>query len=292
MRPIKLNEKEKTTLMDKMIKQFIETLDNYTFGGSTKISFEANIGGKLKDKIKLVYSPKAWLRMNALVKNFDSEISWFGLVAETDDPMIYYIYDVLVCKQQVNGVKVDTEDEDMLEFISNLTEDQSDHMHFQAHSHVNMSTSASGTDLQNQADILANMPGNEGFYIFQIWNKRGEISTYFYDLSKNVFYDKDDVEIIVEDEDYGTLDDFVSEAKSLVTGIKVKTEKQDFKKDNQVKEFPKSKYYYGGGYGYEDGYWYPGYGYTSYLYNNRDPFADYEDDEPEEELEDELSEKL
>ena len=277
MRPLKLNEKEKSELINKLLKQFMASLDNYTFGNSTKISFEANIGGKLKEKIKLVYSPSAWLKMNALVDNFSSEVSWFGLVNKTDSPLMYYIYDVLVCKQQVNGAKVDTEDDDMLEFLSGLTDEEAEHLHFQAHSHVNMSTSASGTDLQNQADILANMPGNDGFYIFQIWNKRGDINTYFYDLKNNVFYDKDDVEILVEDETYGTIDNFIAESKKMVTGIEPKK-----KKDN-VKENKNSggttKYYYGGGYGYEDGYYYPGYGYTSYLGNYSDTLGKEEEEE-------------
>lgn len=273
MRPLRLNDKEKSELINKLLKQFMASLDNYTFGNSTKISFEANIGGKLKKKIKLVYSPSAWLKMNALVENFTSEVSWFGLVDKTDDPLVYYIYDVLVCKQQVNGAKVDTEDDDMFEFLSGLSDEQADHLHFQAHSHVNMSTSASGTDLQNQADILANMPGNDGFYIFQIWNKRGDINTYFYDLTNNVFYDKDDVEILIEDETFGTIDDFVDDAKKLVSGITPAKKKQEALKSGK----PQSNvHYYGGGYGYEDGYYYPGYGYTSYLNNYSNELDDDE----------------
>lgn len=273
MRPLRLNDKEKSELINKLLKQFMASLDNYTFGNSTKISFEANIGGKLKEKIKLVYSPSAWLKMNALVENFASEVSWFGLVDKTDDPLVYYIYDVLVCKQQVNGAKVDTEDDDMFEFLSGLSDEQADHLHFQAHSHVNMSTSASGTDLQNQADILANMPGNDGFYIFQIWNKRGDINTYFYDLTNNVFYDKDDVEILIEDETFGTIDDFVDDAKKLVSGITPAKKKQEASKSEKQKG---NVYYYGGGYGYEDGYYYPGYGYSSYLNNYSNELDDDE----------------
>ena len=271
MRPLKLNDKEKSELVNKLLKQFITSLDNYTFGNSTKITFEATIGGKLKDKIKLVYSPSAWLKMQTLVKNFTSEVSWFGLVDKTESPLVYYIYDVLVCKQQVNGAKVDTEDEDMLEFLSGLTDEQAEHLHFQAHSHVNMATSASGTDLQNQADIIGNMPGNDGFYIFQIWNKYGDINTYFYDLANNAFYDRDDVEIYIDDETYGTIDDFINEAKKLVTGIVAKPKKKKDEKDNKA---PVGRCKYEPGYGYD---YFPGYGYTSYLNDYSDPFE--EDDE-------------
>ena len=275
MRPIKLNDKQKEALQKKFAKQFLESLEKYTFGSSTKVSFEADINVKKKDKIQIVYSPSAWIRMNALVDNFSSEVSWFGLV-EKCDPNMYYVYDVLVCKQQVSGVKVDTQDEDMLEFLANLTDEQAEHMHFQAHSHVNMSTSASGTDLQNQEDILGNMPGNDGFYIFQIWNKRGDISTYLYDFENNMYYDSSDVKIVVEDPDYGALEDFIGEAKSLVSGISATNAGN--KTGNELSTYRYGNnypYYYGGYYGNEDGY---DYARKKYVETGRWPLQE-EDDE-------------
>ena len=129
-------------------------------------------------------------------------------------------------------------------------------MHFQAHSHVNMSTSASGVDLQNQADVVRNM-GKDGFYIFQIWNKKGDISTYLYDLDNNVFYDSKDVDIAVEDP-LGTVDDFIDSIDKLVI------EKKYYPYQNKT---PAAKseptylpgYYANGGYYDKDGF-YTGYG--------------------------------
>ena len=131
----------------------------------------------------------------------------------------YRVYDVKVCKQFVTGGKVDTEDEDTLKFFESLTDDEAEHMHFQAHSHVNFDTGASGTDMENQSDVVRNM-GKSGFYIFQIWNKKGDISTYLYDLDNNIFYDSKDVELDIEDE-MGSLSDFVESTRELVVEKKV-----------------------------------------------------------------------
>ena len=215
MRPIELDMKEKAKIFKELSVKFAEMLDGFTYSKSGKFEFSFDISKKLKNKIQLIYTPGAWLRMRRLVDSFSTEIGWFGLVQRLEKDK-FLIYDVLVCKQQVSGAKVDTEDDDMIEFISGLTDEQSRDMHFQAHSHVNFSVDASGTDMENQADILNTIPGHEGFYIFQIWNKRGEINTYLYDLDDNMFYDRNDVEIKIQDP-YGTLDDFIKEAEKKVT---------------------------------------------------------------------------
>ena len=210
MRPIFLSEEDKTKLLEGFIKEFSKNLSNYCFESSQSITFTAKIGEKAKDKVRIIYTPEAYLKMKKLVADFTSEVGWFGLVDRVDD-LTFRVYDVLVCKQIVSGAKVDTTDEDMLEFIENLTDEQSEHMHFQAHSHVHFDTVASGTDMQNQEDIIANMPGTDGFYIFQIWNKKDDINTYLYDLGNNVFYGKEDVSLEIEG-----VKDFIDDAKKKV----------------------------------------------------------------------------
>lgn len=248
MKPIYLNEETKTKLFEKFAGEFMKHLNQGCFEGKSSFTFTADLGTKAKNKIKIVYTPEAYLKMMKLVASFDSEVSWFGLV-DRKSPTEFYVYDVLVCKQQVSGAKVDTKDEDMVEFICSLTDEQSDHMHFQAHSHVNFDTFASGTDLQNQEDILGNMPGHEGFYIFQIWNKKGDINTYLYDLDNNVFYDRNDVEVKIDG-----LDAFIDSATKLV-------EKKTYgcyyypRYDKPGKTYYESWGAYGGDYGYSGGGW-------------------------------------
>ena len=263
MKPIALSGEEKEKLIQKFVAQLSKSLDSYTFDSSTKFTFETKVGEKLKDKIDILYAPQAYLRMKRLVDSFSSEVSWFGLVKKLS-PKQYYVYDVLVPKQYVDGAKVDTTDEDMLEFYSNLTDEQAEFMHFQAHSHVNFDTIASGTDMTNQMDILSNIPGKQGFYIFQIWNKRGSINTFLYDLDENRFYDKDDVNIVVSDSEYGSLDNFIAEAEKLVGKIQSQTTWYGTYNGNGY-----AQNYAGGSYGYYQGW--PSSGKNSrYLYGMPD----------------------
>lgn len=214
MKSIYLTEEEKEKLLMKFLDEFKKEIDNYSFKVNDKsFTLKAEFGSVAKEKVLIIYTQQAYMRMRSLVDYFDTEVSWYGLVSKLDDKT-YLIYDVKICKQYVDGAKVDTEDDDTLEFFNNLTDDEAEHMHFQAHSHVNMSTSASAVDLQNQSDVIRNI-GKTGFYIFQIWNKKEEISTYLYDLDNNIFYDSKDVEIDIEDS-LGTMTDYILSVKDLV----------------------------------------------------------------------------
>ena len=220
MKPIVMSEEEEFELAKKCIAKFKKELENYRLNMDTKkFSFSMDIGEIAKEKVTILYTQSAYLRMKALVDYYTTEVAWYGLV-ERLDPKRFRVYDVKICKQIVNGGKVDTEDEDTLAFFDSLSDDEVNHMHFQAHSHVNMSTTASGPDMQNQADVIANL-GKTGFYIFQIWNKKSEISTYLYDLDNNTFYDKNDVELEIEDAEHGTLTDFAEKTTELVSEKKV-----------------------------------------------------------------------
>lgn len=220
MKPIVLRKNEKEQLLKLAMQEFEEQLKNEVYVDST-ITLDFNVKTELKEKICIIYTPKAYLRMNALVQEFSSEISWFGLV-DRIDKKTFVVYDVLTFKQQVSGSKVDTDDDDQQEFYDSLTDEQSDHLHFQAHSHVNMSTVASNVDEENQKNIVRSIPGHQGYYIFQIWNKQGDINTCLYDLDENIYYDRNDVEIYVEDEEFNTLEEFVLDAKQKVTTIQPK----------------------------------------------------------------------
>ena len=262
MKPIYLTEDIKTQLLEKLFNKFKEEIDNYGFGSNdSSITIKTGFTEVAQDKVHIAYTQEAFLRMQALVEFFDTEVGWYGLVQKIDDKH-YRVYDVKLCQQYVDGAKVDTTDEDTLEFFSSLTDDEADHMHFQAHSHVKMSTSASGVDIQNQQDVIKNM-GKTGFYIFQIWNKNNDINTYLYDLDNNVFYDRKDVMIEIEDS-LGTLDDFIFSIADLVTEKKnyypyqyqkqydkystpsKKTEKKDEKEHAYQNDYWDGTNYYGG----------------------------------------------
>ena len=213
MRPINLSNESIEKLYGEFLEKFKNEIANYGFNGGSSMTIKTNFEEVAKEKVIIRYTQEAFLRMQALVDFFDSEVAWYGLCERLGEKE-FRVYDVKVCKQEVTGAKVDTSDEDTLEFFCSLTDDEAEHLHFQAHSHVKMSTGASGTDIQNQQDVVKNM-GKTGYYIFQIWNKNNDINTYLYDLDNNVFYDRKDVMIVIEDS-LGDLDDFIASVADLV----------------------------------------------------------------------------
>ena len=230
MKPINLPENVRLKLFEQFLTKFKEEMDNYAFNDSASLTIKTNFGEVAKEKVIIRYTQEAFLRMQALVNFFDSEVAWYGLCERLSE-RVFRIYDVKVCKQTVTGAKVDTTDEDTAAFFESLTDDEANHMHFQAHSHVKMTTGASGVDLQNQHDVIHNM-GKTGYYIFQIWNKNNDINTYLYDLDNNVFYDRKDVCLEIEDS-LGALDDFLVSVADLVV----------------EKKYQYNTEYYGGYYG-------------------------------------------
>ena len=218
MKPISLSQEAKVVLMKEMISKFAAALEDYEFNiNETKFSYEKSFSVKTKDKIVIRFTPQAYLRCLEMVKSYSSEIGWYGLIRKLED-RVYQVYDIIVCNQRVSGGRVITDDDDMVEFYEKLTDEQAEFLHFQAHSHVNMSTSPSSVDLDNQASTVKNM-GGKGFYLFQIWNKSLDINSFLYDLDNNVFYDRNDIEVVVEDDEFGTVTEFISSLKDKVQSM-------------------------------------------------------------------------
>jgi hypothetical protein len=73
-------------------------------------------------------------------------------------------------------------------------DDVFNNIRMQGHSHVNMSVSPSGVDTSLYERIL-NQLDDTMFYIFLIWNKRGEKTVKIYDLAKNILFETSDVDV-------------------------------------------------------------------------------------------------
>lgn len=218
MKPIKLSEKLKEKIFGAMSEQITKALNSYEFNlDKTKFSFEQSLAVKAKERITIHFTPLAYLRCLEMVRCYSSEIGWYGLIRKIDK-RTYQVYDIIVCKQKVNGARVITEDDDMIEFYESLTDEQSEFMHFQAHSHVNMGTTPSAVDVENQMSTVRNM-GGKGFYLFQIWNKTLDINSFLYDLDSNIFFDKDDIDVVIDDEQFGTVSGFIDSLKDKVEGM-------------------------------------------------------------------------
>lgn len=180
-----------------------------------KISFTRSFA-TTNQKARLLFTEKAWTKMQALIREFDKEVAWHGVV-ERGENNDYLVSDILVYPQEVTGTNVEMDTEEYAKWIQDgiLSGDERfDHFYFQGHSHVSMGTTPSSVDLNHQQEILDQLRDG-GFYIFVIWNKRNERNIRIYDLQKNTLFEPEDVSVEVIEEE-GGVEKFVREAKKLV----------------------------------------------------------------------------
>ncbi len=167
------------------------------------------------DKAILYFTQMAWTKMTALLKEFGKEVAWHGAAKRVEgEDNAYLVYDIMVYPQTVGSTTVDMDEVAYSKWIiENIEDERFDHIRFQGHSHVNMPTSPSGTDLDHQKTILSQLRPDD-FYIFVIYNKSLSRDIRIYDFSKNRMFGTADVTVeIIYDFD---LDGFMTESKALV----------------------------------------------------------------------------
>lgn len=196
--------------IEECIRDFAETLQNAKIQDG-KINYSRTLVGG-GEKATLVFSPMAWYKMHLLIDKFDSEVGWHGTIERGENPREYVVTDILVYPQEVTGATVNTDQEGYQTWLDNLDDDTFNALHFHGHSHVNMGTSPSGVDIEHQASIIEQMRGDM-FYVFVIWNKKGDKNIKIYDFKENTLFETSDVEVVVPDNE---LDPFLEEAMSLV----------------------------------------------------------------------------
>lgn len=216
MKPIYLNEDDKKEIQEEFMKQLNRGhLFNGGFSFSRNYAYEPNQFAKAR----ILYTPLAYIKMQSLLAGFASEIAWHGLVVRGED-RDFIVYDIITHKQTVTGSTVTTDDEEYRDFLMSLTDEQAAHLCLQGHSHVNMATNPSGTDLTHQAKIVADKCRKKrGFQIFQIWNKNMKVNSFLYDFDENIYFEDKDIEVdvILDVKTDYLVSDFLSEAKALVT---------------------------------------------------------------------------
>lgn len=225
-RPIVFNESVK----QKILEDVAAALENYksvdgNFSYSSKITGEGRAEG-----IRIAISPVAYLKMTALVQEFNSEVAWHGTVERDGD--LFRITDIFVYPQEVDGASVYPDHVKYNAWIDDFEDEVFNKLHFHGHSHVNMSTSPSCTDLGFQNDVLKGLQ-KDGFYIFVIWNKRGEYTFRVYDLAANSLYENADIDFYVEGFDY---EEVISEAKKLVNPMRAVSVAAGTKKKNKYQD--------------------------------------------------------
>jgi hypothetical protein len=207
---IKLGEEYREELR----KEFEEALQNLKLSDG-KMTFTKSFGA-IQRRARLNFTPLAWQKMSALVREFDKEVAWHGIAFRSDDPEKdeYTVSDILVYPQEVTGATVTTDQAKYQTWLMSHDDEVFNNIRMQGHSHVNMAVSPSGVDTALYDRILDQLDDTM-FYIFLIWNKRGERTVKIYDLLKNVLFETADVDIAILGDGFD-MDAFLADAKGKV----------------------------------------------------------------------------
>jgi len=209
--------------MAKQIKPTEAAIDAALAQARARLLKEKSADGKIKVEVKLPaaekrvrvqFTPAAYAKMLALIHGFATEVAWHGIVTKVSDAL-FRISDILVYPQTVTGTSVRTEEQEYTKWLLDHDDSTFNALRMQGHSHVNMRTSPSGTDTDDQKTILGQMGSDCKFYIFMIWNKKLEHNIWVYDLEANLLYEDGDVDVSIG-EDGIDLSGFVAGAKELV----------------------------------------------------------------------------
>jgi hypothetical protein len=194
MKKINLDE----TFKQDAIKKFTEFINKTKFSGNS-INFTTEINQIINSteipKPTVYISATAYLKMMLYIRDTDIEIAWHGTVERNIENNWYHIKDVFLYPQTLTAVTVNTDQEKYQEWLQNIEDDAVfNNIRFQGHSHVNMGTSPSGTDLNMYNNFLQVLPKND-YYIFMIMNKSGNLTCLIYDLDKNLIYENQDINV-------------------------------------------------------------------------------------------------
>lgn len=185
-----------------------------------RISYQQDVT-KVDRKATVTFKSVAWLKMKYLIALFDGECGWHFVCHRSDDAEDEYIIeDVLVYPQQVSSATVNTDQEEYAKWEDALPDEVFNNLRGHGHSHVNMGITPSPTDLDHQDKRLEAL-SEDSFYIFTIWNKKGDRNWRIFDFQKNIMFETADVEVLIDGDD--GIFEFMEDAKNLVTTKKYTT---------------------------------------------------------------------
>ena len=242
--------------LEEVRKEFEESLKNLKLSDG-KISFTKTLG-TIQSRADLNFTDIAWQKMQALVREFDKEVAWHGIAFRDEDPdkNAYTITDIIVYPQEVTGATVTTDQTKYQTWLMDHDDDVFNNIRMQGHSHVNMSVSPSGVDT-SLYDRILNQLDDTMFYIFLIWNKKGEKTVKIYDLAKNILFETSDVDVHILGNGFD-MNAFLTDAREKV----------------QTKPVTVTQGNYGGGWGGWGGYAGSGASY-GYGYETQKPAPSY-----------------
>ena len=215
------------------LKQFEEMLRAYkpTDGA---INFKIDpVADNKTNKMSVLMTSTAYLKMMALVQECSIELAWHGIVERKDDYTMV-ITDILCYPQEATSASVDAKEAEYFDWLMKLDDNVVNHLRFQGHSHVNMSVSPSGRDTDNWQKLFQMCQKPDDFYIVCIVNKSGANTWRIHDNKTGYLYEEKDIEfkVIIEDgvsiQEWGkaTIKEYVTEHKITSTSYLAGWDKQ------------------------------------------------------------------
>ena len=125
-------------------------------------------------------SVTAAAKIDRLILSLPSEVGFYGLVERVveGEKTIFKITDILIYPQIVSSSTVLTDDLEMTNFyIANAGNIRK--IRYHGHSHADFSASPSMVDLYHSSELIVQLKQDD-FYIFQIFNKFDELSSFIY----------------------------------------------------------------------------------------------------------------
>lgn len=249
--------------VDEIRKEFEAALSDAKLADG-KITFSKSFNS-INREATVYFTNMAWEKMQDLVREFDKEVAWHGLAyrgteAGKDE---YFITDILVYPQEVTGSTVNTDQGKYQTWLMEHDDDVFNNIRMQGHSHVNMGVTPSGVDNSLYERILEQLDDSM-FYIFLIYNKKGDKTYKIYDMAKNVLFETADVKVVILDDDEeqtvvqmdGLSEEEEKELTEYLAELRLKKKLVTFTED--AKQMVRDKVYtppqYGSGYAGRYGY--------------------------------------
>lgn len=195
-----LIDTEKTKGLKEKLQEFLGTLSDADYLALAESLTKKDFVSCKGEKAEVHFSEKAYYKMYALVNGIDKEIAWDGIVErDPEKPHVFYITDIIVYPQIVAAATVETDDEKYIEWMNSLDDDTFNKRRFNGHSHVNMGVTPSSTDMTYREQSLKNV---DDFFIYGIFNKKGDFHFEVYDIENNIVYENSDVIFYTPEPDY------------------------------------------------------------------------------------------
>lgn len=202
MKLLTLNDTQKLSLRELLIKQVDDAMKKVNVDSTINLKYSVADLFKLSADYgnhTICFTPKAWCKLRMLTLAHKTEVAAHGVVNReqcTDGSVKYWIVDILVYPQAVNGGHVESVDEEYGPWLMSLPNETFNHLRFQYHSHCNFSTSPSSTDLEFYSKLSAQV---KDFYIFMIGgNKDDEFNLWIYDKNLGVIFETKDLFVQIE----------------------------------------------------------------------------------------------